>query len=335
MYIDSNNLYYLIMRIESLDILKGIGIILVVVGHMIGKQLYIRPWIYAFHMPLFFMLSGYCFNIAKHPQLLPFAVSRVWTLLVPCVLYTVVSLVVSPEYICEGRYYELKILLPGALWFLPILFMVEVLGYNVARFKGKVKIFIILLCVVLAACFRFWEFPLTYRLIQIPMCLLFYLIGNSLRKYAIVERFLMNSNWMPLWKYCLLGLSLCVLTYVYVRTDALKHNQEILNYFEIGMVLACFSAIVGVASFSVFSMKRMPKLGNVLIYIGRNTLIIMSVQGIFISLADYFLRPLIPSFAIGKLVQFIFVFSCCLIMIPLINKYIPVLAGKGIKHRSL
>lgn len=35
-------------------------------------------------------------------------------------------------------------------------------------------------------------------------------------------------------------------------------------------------------------MKRMPKLGNVLIYIGRNTLIIMSVQGIFISLADYF-----------------------------------------------
>lgn len=41
------------MRIDSLDILKGIGIILVVVGHMIGNQLYIRPWIYAFHMPLF------------------------------------------------------------------------------------------------------------------------------------------------------------------------------------------------------------------------------------------------------------------------------------------
>ena len=48
MYIDSNNLYYLIMRIESLDILKGIGIILVVVGHMIGNQLYIRPWIMHF-----------------------------------------------------------------------------------------------------------------------------------------------------------------------------------------------------------------------------------------------------------------------------------------------
>ena len=34
------------------------------------------------------------------------------------------------------RVYELKTLLPGALWFLPILFIVEVLGYNVARFRG-------------------------------------------------------------------------------------------------------------------------------------------------------------------------------------------------------
>ena len=144
----------------------------------------------------------------------------------------------------------------------------------------------------------------------------------------------MNMS-MNLWQYCLLGFLGCILTYIYVRIDALKHDQEILNYFEIGMVLACFSAIIGVASFSVFCLKRMPKLGNALVYIGRNTLIIMSVQGIFISLADYFLRPWIPSFTIGKFAQFIFVFSCSFIMIPLINKYIPVLAGKGMKYRSL
>lgn len=51
-----------IMRIDSLDILKGIGIILVVVAHMIGNQLYIRPWIYAFHSHCF---SWYYFNIVK------------------------------------------------------------------------------------------------------------------------------------------------------------------------------------------------------------------------------------------------------------------------------
>lgn len=191
-----------------------------------------------------------------------------------------------------------------------------------------------LTCVVLATCFHCLELPLTYKLILIPMCLLFYLTGNLLRKHIIIENFLMNKC-MNLWQYCLLGFLGCILTYIYVRTDALKHYQETLSYFDIGMVLACFSAIVGVASFSVFCLKRMPKLGNALVYIGRNTLIIMSVHYIFISLADYFLRPWIPSFAIGKLVQFIFVFSCCFIVIPIINKYIPILAGKGMKYRSL
>lgn len=170
------------MRIDSLDILKGIGIIRVVVGHMIGNQLYIRPWIYAFHMPLFFMVSGYCFNIAKHPKWLSFAMSRVWSLLVPCALYTVISLVVSPEYICEGKYYELKTLLPGALWFLPILFIVEVLGYNIASYKANIKIIIMLICAVLATSFHCLELPLTYRLVQIPMCLFI------LFKWKLIEK---------------------------------------------------------------------------------------------------------------------------------------------------
>ncbi len=313
------------MRISSLDILKCIGIILVVFGHMIGNQLYIRPWIYAFHMPMFFMISGYCFNKARHPQYSSFVVTRYWTLLVPCALYTIISFLISPEYICEGRYHELATQLPYALWFLPILFIVEILGYTITCFEEKRKIFILLLCAGLATYFHYLKLPLTYRLIQVPMCLLFFLTGNILRNYTIVEKFLANKL-MSLWQYYLLGLVGCALTYIYVRLDALKHNQEILNYFEIGMVFACFSAIIGVASFSVILAEK--KMGNALIYIGKNTLVVMSTQGIFISLSDYYFRPLIPSFAIYKPLSFIFVFACCFIMIALINKYIPILAGK-------
>ena len=79
----------------------------------------------------------------------------------------------------------------------------------------------------------------------------------------------------------------------------------------------------------------MPKLGNALVYIGRNTLIIMSVQGIFISLLIIFASPGYRHLPLGSLLNYIFVFSCSFIMIPLINKYIPVLAGKGMKYRSL
>lgn len=44
-------------RVEYIDILKGFGIILVVLGHVtLNSDLY--HFIYAFHMPLFFIISG-------------------------------------------------------------------------------------------------------------------------------------------------------------------------------------------------------------------------------------------------------------------------------------
>ena len=44
-------------RIEALDIAKGIGIILVIIGHMSSS--YLRDWIYSFHMPLFLLFPAY------------------------------------------------------------------------------------------------------------------------------------------------------------------------------------------------------------------------------------------------------------------------------------
>ena len=53
-------------RIEYIDIARGIGILLVVLGH--NDFGYISPFgyklIYSFHMPLFFFLSGYFLNVS-------------------------------------------------------------------------------------------------------------------------------------------------------------------------------------------------------------------------------------------------------------------------------
>lgn len=48
-------------RETTIDVLKGIGIILVVIGHSGCPQL-LNDYIYSFHMPLFFIASGYFFN---------------------------------------------------------------------------------------------------------------------------------------------------------------------------------------------------------------------------------------------------------------------------------
>ena len=49
------------MRNATFDMLKGIGILLVIIGHTFMKE--IGPYIQAFHMPLFFMVAGYFFKL--------------------------------------------------------------------------------------------------------------------------------------------------------------------------------------------------------------------------------------------------------------------------------
>lgn len=48
-------------RNENVSLAKGLGIILMVLGHT-GFSYYGNGFIYMFHMPLFFFLSGYCFK---------------------------------------------------------------------------------------------------------------------------------------------------------------------------------------------------------------------------------------------------------------------------------
>ena len=45
-------------RYSHLDVAKGIGIILVFIGHLLSHDSYIGLTIYSFHMPLFFIVSG-------------------------------------------------------------------------------------------------------------------------------------------------------------------------------------------------------------------------------------------------------------------------------------
>lgn len=50
-------------RVDWVDCTKGIAILLVIVGHTIYKPL-IRGTIFAFHMPVFFILSSYTFRVS-------------------------------------------------------------------------------------------------------------------------------------------------------------------------------------------------------------------------------------------------------------------------------
>lgn len=70
-------------RLEWVDVAKGIGIILVVTGHVWTRGP-VRDLIYAFHMPLFFLLSGY---MSRPRPMADFAMRQLRAMVMPYIAF--------------------------------------------------------------------------------------------------------------------------------------------------------------------------------------------------------------------------------------------------------
>lgn len=134
-------------RLHYLDMAKGIGILLVLIGHLQGDQIfsfspYIYPFcvfIFSFHMPLFFIISGILMAI-KNEENKPFksiAVNRFKGIMIPYywfsffyLLVVITALVkggIAPKTLFVNIWYVLGLYGMNVLWFLPALFMGELL----------------------------------------------------------------------------------------------------------------------------------------------------------------------------------------------------------------
>lgn len=104
-----------------IDVLKGIGIILVITGH-VSLENGLNEWIYTFHMPLFFALSGYLWSRSTRKTCLKeFVLKRIKTILWPYIFFRI--LLITYWAIVESHFRQLDI---GPIWFLIVLFVVEV-----------------------------------------------------------------------------------------------------------------------------------------------------------------------------------------------------------------
>ena len=125
-------------RDTVLDITKAIGIILMVMGHLHFSEDVFDKYIYAFHMPLFFIVSGMLFNQDK--TLKNTIISRAKALLVPYVVFGgVYSAISIAKSMLAGDadtvastlkvfflYPVDKVPYESALWFLPAMFITSV-----------------------------------------------------------------------------------------------------------------------------------------------------------------------------------------------------------------
>ena len=135
------------MRDSSFDIMKGIAILLVVLGHSVPDQasasgiasypLYLmRTIIYSFHMPVFFFVAGYFMHIPLKEGFQKFVNDKSIRLIVP---YFTIGLLYFPFKLALSKFANQqinpqdiwKILIginpDGELWFLYCLFFISIL----------------------------------------------------------------------------------------------------------------------------------------------------------------------------------------------------------------
>lgn len=80
------------MRYDWIDSLKGFAILLVVIGHLNFVSNELNQYIYSFHMPLFFFISGYLLSIGKYLNNGKFFLrKKVHSLIMPYFLFSLIS----------------------------------------------------------------------------------------------------------------------------------------------------------------------------------------------------------------------------------------------------
>lgn len=117
-------------RIEYIDIAKALGIMLVIAGHVVSSDTEIKRVLYAFHMPLFFMLSGmllkpraaYGFETWK-----TLLIKKLRALMLPYFVWALVYSSFSFKHLALIVYGTRETLIAAesltSLWFLPVMFL--------------------------------------------------------------------------------------------------------------------------------------------------------------------------------------------------------------------
>lgn len=138
MHLENKDFFAQNQRIEYIDIAKGMGIILMIMGHIGYGELFHR-FIHAFHMPLFYFCAGLFFKEANAFDMRNYIKKKAKRLLVPYIFFALIHFAIYwamnlDQDLSLFRIMAVNILffqnadafpIAGALWFLVSIFMVE------------------------------------------------------------------------------------------------------------------------------------------------------------------------------------------------------------------
>lgn len=280
-------------RVEYIDVARGIGILLVVIGHnpYVTQQSSL-PFsiIYSFHIPLFLFLSGIFFS-ANNP-FTKIVKTRFFSLLVPYVLAIVGSAVFKKvtgssqslsDMLFGGLYGTAATVTWVPLWYLPHIFTVSVFSWGVIRLYQRFSMMVQLgfqaACLVvgfiLLKLLLDWfpgVFPkgLPWSVDLLLISSFYFILGYTvkLRGMDILHR----SRWLALVSmFIFVGLHVCC-------SYRLDLSQRIYDNLVVNTLLSCSGIVITVFLSRVIE-QRLTLLRRLFSYIGKLSLTILIFHG--------------------------------------------------------
>ena len=274
-----------INRIVEIDLLKGFGIVLMIMGH-IGFGKAFDTWIHSFHMPIFFVISGFLWK-KRNISFKDFFKRKASSLLIPYCFFSIFHLIVwTILQLLKNHFIEFSSVVStlfhifiintdgmpicGALWFLTALFFVEVIYFFIDRIRNKYLKYVAIISLSFFGCIMpgFFRLPLGMDISFMGVGL--FQIGNILRTADNLIK--IESNLFFIILSILLGSLICFINIPINVRSGIYGN--ILLYYTCVLLMT-----IGWYAFFKFFFKC-KILKSIMIYIGQNSIVYLCLNQI-------------------------------------------------------
>ncbi len=270
-------------RINWIDMAKGYGILAVFIGHMVQNSV-LGSFVYSFHLPLFFFISGYLFKSGgnlggflkkkAHSILLPYF--TLGLLVVFCnALYPL--LFSGHNFSANHLMYELSKEFSAylfqcryaTLWYLAVLLSVNILMFFVCKIGNQFMQAIIVIAFFAAAMvyYAFGGRELFWNIDAAFPALLFFGAGYFINHISLIDERFKNSSKKPV----ILAVSLTINIVFNILNLIISGSGLEMYRCSYGMplftVISAFSGVFFVVILSIMTTTEP------ILYIGKNSLI--------------------------------------------------------------
>lgn len=270
-------------RIDFLDASKGIGILLVILGHILTDKNILLKFIYAFHMPLFFIIAGYVYNEEKYKKytILDFFKKKFKSYIIPyfrmaCICLIIFGVILNYRENGIGNifYNQLITYVKGIvyskcylettpncspIWFLTCLFCIEVIFYFIYKYVKK-KYIPVIICFILGVILnKIGIINLPWNLDIALFALPFMYFGLLMNKYNFL-----NNYKHP---YTILFLVIFLLSVCFNTT--INFNSR-----HLGNVIFTYLGAISMSLIVLYYSKYLEK-SKILKFFGKNTMFII------------------------------------------------------------